>query len=67
MTTQDRDDGLLWGARSIGQAINRNPRQTFDLLEKGIIPARKIGKLWCASRRELFTTLLQHGAADDAA
>jgi hypothetical protein len=66
MTTPDLDHHLLWGARSIGQAINRNPRQTFALLERRIIPARKVGKLWVASKRELLNALQRVAPADAA-
>ena len=44
---------LVWGGRDIAKAINRNPRQTFYLLETGAIPARKVGKIWVADRGEL--------------
>jgi hypothetical protein len=46
---------IVWGAAQIGQVINRNPRQTHYLLEKGQIrSARKIKNksdgrgIWCA-------------------
>jgi hypothetical protein len=52
---------LIWGVAGIGKEINRNPRQTFHLLENGKLPARKIGGRWCASRtglRTLFQDLI---------
>lgn len=45
--------GLVWGAAAIGKEINASPRQTFYLLQKGLIPARKVGDQWVASREEL--------------
>jgi hypothetical protein len=36
---------------------------TFHLLEAGLLPAKKIGKQWCASRRKLLHAL----GADQAA
>ena len=43
---------LVWGAKAIGQSINRSERQAWYLLKKGKIHgARKVGKKWvaCAS------------------
>jgi hypothetical protein len=44
---------LVWGVTSIAKEINRNPRQTFHLLENGRLPAKKVGGRWCASRTGL--------------
>jgi hypothetical protein len=45
---------ILWGAGPIGAEINRNPRQTSYLLDRGLIKsARKVGGLWCANRTAL--------------
>lgn len=44
---------LVWGARRIGQEIGRSPRQAFYLLEQGLIPGRKIGRIWVSTRKEL--------------
>jgi hypothetical protein len=46
-------DAHIWGARAIGEAINRTDRQTYHLLEKGLLDADKIGKTWCSSLRRL--------------
>lgn len=36
-----------WGAKAIAREINKTPRATFHLLEKGQIPgSRKIGEQW---------------------
>lgn len=45
---------ILWGATAIGQAIGRSPRSTFHMLERGSLPARKVGRLWSASRSKLL-------------
>jgi hypothetical protein len=42
-----------WGAKEIGDEIDQNERQTFYLLEKGVLPAHKVGRKWVASRRLL--------------
>lgn len=44
---------LVWGAKAIGAAIGKTPRATFHMLEKGQIPARKVGEQWVASRQKL--------------
>ena len=44
---------LIWGATAIATAIGKTRRATFHLLERGVIPARKIGNQWVASRRKL--------------
>jgi hypothetical protein len=44
---------ILWGAEEIAAFIKRPVRPTFHLLEKGQLPARKVGKQWVASRSQL--------------
>jgi hypothetical protein len=40
---------VLWGARNIGKAIGRSQRETYYLLEHGMIEAaRKVGEQWTA-------------------
>lgn len=50
-------DDILWGCAAIAEAIGQSTRQTFYLLERRMIPARKVGKKWCASRRKLLAAL----------
>jgi hypothetical protein len=50
-------EDILWGAAAIGEAIGRNTRVAYHLLERGLIPGKKIGKVWCASRRKLLHAL----------
>jgi hypothetical protein len=46
---QDSLDKPVWGARAIGEIINRNPRQAFHLLTNGHIKsARQVGGRWTA-------------------
>jgi hypothetical protein len=45
--------GLIWGADSIAREIGVSRRRAFYLLESGLIPAKKIGGRWCATREEL--------------
>ena len=44
---------LLWGARRIAEEIGVPARKAYYLLENGLIPARKIGRDWCARRSVL--------------
>jgi len=53
---------LCWGAKAIADAIERSERVTFYLLENGLLPARKVGGKWCASRARL----LAYCSGDDA-
>ena len=66
-TSRDKDaDDLLWGVREIGKAIRRSDRQTYHLLMRGLLPGRKIGASWVASRRKLLAALMgdnESGAA----
>lgn len=58
---------LVWGAAEIGKVINRGERQTFYLLQSGMIPkARRIGSQWVASKRALLKFLLEGDKAGDA-
>lgn len=48
------DEIYLWGAQAIGQEIQRTPRQTRHLLDKGLVPgAFKLGGRWVARRGAL--------------
>ena len=44
---------LVWGAELIGAELNISPRTAFYLLERGEIPARKVGRRWCTTRGAL--------------
>lgn len=44
---------LLWGAEEIGAFLGRTPRQAWEALNKGELPARKINGRWAASRKAL--------------
>jgi hypothetical protein len=62
----------LWGAEAIGAAIDRSPKQTYYLLNKGLIrSARRIGTQWVADeddlRREFSVAGQQASEREDAA
>lgn len=53
MQPETKSLDLLWGATAIAAAIGKTRRATFHLLERGTIPARKIGNQWVCSRAKL--------------
>jgi len=53
---------VIWGGRAIAKVIGRSPRITFHLLEKGELPAKKVGGRWVAERGQLLR-FFQGGAA----
>jgi hypothetical protein len=63
MQLEDNHSDLVWGAIAIGKVIGRNPRQAFFLLENGLVPAKKVGERWVASRKKLLATLTDEGRA----
>jgi hypothetical protein len=56
---------LIWGAPALAAELGISVRRAYYLLDRRLIPARQIGAIWCASRRQLRARLL--GDADDAA
>ena len=47
----------LWGARAIGEVIDLDEKRVFYLLERGVIPARKVGGKWVANREKVVAAL----------
>ena len=47
------DLDLVWGAKNIAALIGCNTREAYWRLETKGVPAKKVGKLWVASREEL--------------
>ena len=54
----DNPDEVLWGATKIGAYINCNSVKAFYLLQKGLIPGRKIGDIWVSTKSELRAAVL---------
>lgn len=52
-TTNAANLDLVWGAADIAQMIGKTRNATFHLLSQGMLPARKIGNQWVASRSAL--------------
>jgi hypothetical protein len=49
----DDGDTIIWGAANIASIINTTTKRTFNLLEHGHLPAKKVGGRWCSTRRRL--------------
>ncbi len=56
-------DRPVWGAEKIGEVLNRSERQTFYLLEHGLLDADKRGNRWCSTPRRLLRP--QHSKRSD--
>lgn len=50
MAEKKKGPRLIWGARAIGQFIGVDKAKAFYLLQKGRIPARKVGGEWVAEK-----------------
>jgi hypothetical protein len=48
----------VWGARNISKVLGIPLRKGFYLLEKNLVPARKVGKNWVSTEEELEDFLL---------
>lgn len=57
--TQKDDLDLIWGGENIAKIIGRTPRITFSLLEKGELPAKKVGNRWVAERSKLIAFFME--------
>jgi hypothetical protein len=55
---QDTEHDLIWTGSEIAKVLNLTQRQCWYLLERGALPARKIGGKWVASRRALLKAVL---------
>jgi hypothetical protein len=62
MQSSNTLDTPVWGAAEIGRIIGRTERQCFHLLERGLLPARLVGRRWVSTREKLLAFL-----ADDQA
>lgn len=53
---------LIWGAPAIAKVIGRTDRQTFCMLEKGLLPAKKVSGRWVAERSKLIAFFMEDAA-----
>jgi hypothetical protein len=47
-------DDILWGAEEIGREVDLDTRAAFYALERGYLPASKIGRKWVTTRGRLL-------------
>jgi hypothetical protein len=52
-TIENSDDPIIWGAEAIGREVGLDERAAFYALERGFLPANKVGKKWATTRRRL--------------
>lgn len=48
----------VWGAPKIAKIVNVSTEQAYYMLERGYLPARKIGKQWVSTKRELLEKVI---------
>lgn len=53
---------LVWGCTEIAKVIGRSARATFHMLDKGELPAKKVGGRWVAERGQLQRFFLETAA-----
>ena len=63
MEKQNTQIDLIWGASAIAKVIGRTDRQTFCMLEKGLLPAKKVSGRWVAERSKLIAFFTEEDAA----
>lgn len=59
MTEKTEAAEIVWGGEEIAKVIGRTARVTFSLLEKGELPAKKVGGRWVASRQKLIDFFME--------
>lgn len=59
VTKSENSMDLIWGGEEIAKVIGRTPRITFSLLEKGVLPAKKVGGRWVAERGKLIAFFME--------
>jgi hypothetical protein len=62
MAVQEEAMDLVWEVASIAEIIGRTPRQTFYMLSTGLLPAKKVGGRWVASRAKLTAFFIEDAA-----
>jgi hypothetical protein len=64
-STNERNENirLVWGGTEIAKIIGRSARATFHMLEKGELPAKKVGGRWVAERTKLIDFFMKEDAA----
>jgi hypothetical protein len=57
VTESDEASDLVWGATAIAKVIGRSERSAFHMLERKLLPAKRVGGRWVASRIKLLQAL----------
>ncbi|HKN27975.1 MAG TPA: hypothetical protein VJY34_08850 [Roseiarcus sp.] len=47
------DHTPIWGAQRIGETVGKTEREAYYLLERGLLPATKVGRQWVSTRGKL--------------
>jgi hypothetical protein len=50
---------LIWEVSDIARIIGRSERQTFHMLNKGELPAKKVGGRWVIERSKLIAFFME--------
>jgi hypothetical protein len=58
MNSSDNRPRAIWGAEAIAEVLGLPLRKTYYLLEKELVPARKVGSSWQTTQGELEDFLL---------
>lgn len=53
---------LIWGCRDIAKMIGRSERSTFDMLDKGELPAKRVNGRWVIERSKLVAFFMEDAA-----
>jgi hypothetical protein len=61
MTKPALPDDLLWGGQAIARHIKRTVRQTYYLVENGLIPATKLGARTIVARASELDRAFSNG------
>jgi hypothetical protein len=61
-TDNGRSLNLIWEVKAIAKLIGRTERQTFHLLDAGLLPAKKVGGRWVADRGKLLRFFMEDAA-----
>jgi hypothetical protein len=65
MTTQvQARPRMIWGAEAIAQVIGVKKQKAYYLLQRGRIPARKVGDEWVAEEGKLLAYLTDTDSAE---
>jgi hypothetical protein len=63
ITSNTDDDVFVWGAEAIGEEIGVDERKARHLLISGLIPAKKVGRVYVSTKRQLREAVTPDGEA----